>query len=93
MSIHDMPEGMKSEFLAAFRAEFGFGEMTATANDDAAAMLKAAAWAWQASRAAVVVELPNTECFGEYSQEAASNMRDSCAEAIEEQGLNYKVLP
>ncbi|POG01248.1 hypothetical protein BGP84_01135 [Pseudomonas putida] len=88
-----MPEGMKSEFLAAFRAEFGFGEMTATANDDAAAMLKAAAWAWHASRAAVVVELPNTECFGEYSQEAASNMRDSCAEAIEEQGLNYKVLP
>ncbi len=45
-----MLEGMKSEFLAAFRAEFGFGEMTATANDDAAAMLKAAAWAWQASR-------------------------------------------
>ena len=50
MSIHDMPDGMKSEFLAAFRAEFGFGEMMATANDDAAAMLKAAAWAWQASR-------------------------------------------
>lgn len=49
MSIHDMPEGMKSEFLAAFRSEFGFGEMTATANDDAAAMLKAAAWAWEAS--------------------------------------------
>jgi hypothetical protein len=93
MSIHDMPDGMKAEFLAAFRAEFGFGEMTATANDDAAAMLKAAAWSWQASREAVVVELPNTECFGEYSQEAASNMRDSCAEAIEEQGLNYKVLP
>jgi len=50
MSIHDMPEGMISEFLAAFRAKFGFGEMAATANDDAAAMLKAAAWAWQASR-------------------------------------------
>lgn len=49
MSIHDMPDGMKSEFLAAFRAEFGFGEMTATANDDAAVMLKAAAWAWQAA--------------------------------------------
>lgn len=49
MSIHDMPEDMKSEFLTAFRAEFGFGEMTATANDDAAVMLKAAAWAWQAA--------------------------------------------
>jgi len=45
-----MPDGMKSVFLAAFRAEFGFGEITATANDDAAAMLKAAAWAWQACR-------------------------------------------
>ena len=52
MSIHDMPDGMKAEFLAAFRAEFGFGEMTATSNDDAAAMLKAAAWAWKASREA-----------------------------------------
>jgi hypothetical protein len=52
------------------------------------------AWeSWKASRAAVVVELPNTECFGEYSQEAASVMRDGCADAIEEQGLNYKVLP
>jgi len=53
-----MPDGMKTEFLAAYRAEFGFGEMTATANDDAAAMLKAAAWAWQASREAAVIELP-----------------------------------
>ena len=56
--IHDMTEAMKAEFLGAFRAHFGFGEMTATANDDAASMLKAAAWAWQASREAVVVELP-----------------------------------
>lgn len=42
---------------------------------------------WQASRAAVVVELPGTEWFGEYSQEAARVMRDGCAEAIEAQGL------
>lgn len=93
MSIQDMPEGMKSEFLAAFRAEFGFGEMTATANDDAATMLKAAAWAWKASRAVVIVQLPNTECFGKYSEEAARIMRDGCAEAILEQGLNYEVSP
>gem|GEM_PF-5107772 len=52
-----MPEGMKSEFLAAFRAEFGFGEMTATANDDAAAMLKAAAWAWHASTISLAKDL------------------------------------
>lgn len=50
------------------------------------------AWVfWQASRAAVVVELPGTEWFGEYSQEAARVMRDGCAEAIEAQGL--KVAP
>ncbi|MCE0853959.1 hypothetical protein LU689_29090 [Pseudomonas asiatica] len=46
---------------------------------------------WQASREAVVVELPGTEWFGEYSQEAARVMRDGCAEAIEAQGL--KVAP
>lgn len=56
-----MPEGMKAEFLAAFRAEFGFGEMTATANDDAAAMLNAAAWAWQASCDAAQVDDINPE--------------------------------
>ena len=46
---------------------------------------------WLASREAVVVELPGTEWFGEYSQEAARVMRDGCAEAIEAQGL--KVAP
>ncbi|WP_434706898.1 hypothetical protein J3Q07_08280 [Pseudomonas sp. D4-18] len=50
------------------------------------------AWiAWQASREALVITLPNTECFGEYSQEAARVMRDSCADAIEEQGIKFEV--
>lgn len=48
---------------------------------------------WQASREAVVVELPGTEWFGEYSQEAARVMRDGCAEAIEAQGLKCEVKP
>jgi hypothetical protein len=61
MSIHEMTESMKAEFLAAFRSQFHFGEMTATANDQADAMLKAAAWAWQASRAALVIELPQED--------------------------------
>lgn len=47
--------------------------------------------AWQASRAALVIELPNSECFGEYSQEAARVMRDGCADAISEAGLKYMV--
>lgn len=90
MNIHDMPDGMKSEFLAAFRAEFGFGEMTATANDDAANMLKAAAWAWQASRDAVVVELPETPNRGiGYGLFEAG--KEACREAIEAAGL--KVAP
>ncbi|WDM87480.1 hypothetical protein LG197_23140 [Pseudomonas asiatica] len=77
-----VPPGVGHLFV---RAEIGDGYRLSSINH---------AWhGWKASREAVVVELPNTECFGEYSQEAASNMRDSCAEAIEEQGMNYKVLP
>ncbi|MBF8746878.1 hypothetical protein [Pseudomonas monteilii] len=52
------------------------------------------AWlAWKASREAAVMELPGTEWFGEYSQEAVSVMRDGCAEAIEAQGLKVEVKP
>ena len=79
-----MPEQMKAEFEAAFRNTFGFGvsELTASRNDDAAAMMGAAAWAWQASRAAVVVELPDPN--------EVPDTGDYCAEAIdaiEAQGL------
>ena len=56
MSIHEMTETMKAEFMDAFRAKFGFGEMTASASADAHAMLNAAAWAWQAAR-----EVPTLE--------------------------------
>lgn len=87
--IHDMTEAMKAEFLGAFSAHFGFGEMTATANDDAAAMLKAAAWAWKASREAVVVELPDhldTDRLGFPAYDAVEVDR-----AIEAAGL--KVAP
>ncbi|MCE1020500.1 hypothetical protein LU640_25480 [Pseudomonas monteilii] len=95
--IHDMTEAMKAEFLAAFRAQFGYGEMTATANDDAAAMLKAAAWAWRASREAVVVELPSEDTCRtstskeEAVQEAYNHALGECRAAIEAQGL--KVAP
>lgn len=91
---------MREEFeeaLAKQAAEDGFAKPSLRRNknngDYVDPFEQAAWWGWQASRAAVVVELPNTECFGEYSQEAASVMRDGCADAIEEQGLNYKVLP
>ncbi len=52
MSLYEMTDDQKYEFMAAFRTKFAFGELTASANDDANAMLTAAAWAWMASRAA-----------------------------------------
>ena len=58
MDISKMPEAMRAEFVRAFTNQFGFGVLTASADADAANMLKAAAWAWLASRDAVVVELP-----------------------------------
>lgn len=51
-------EKSRAEFEAAFREKYGFGAMTASANADAHQMFYAAEWAWQASRAALVVELP-----------------------------------
>ncbi|MEE5068625.1 hypothetical protein V2J79_05265 [Pseudomonas alliivorans] len=51
-----MTDAMKAEFVEAFQAKFGFGVMAASANDDAAAMMGAAAWAWQASREVAALE-------------------------------------
>lgn len=54
-----MTDKMREEFEAAFREKFGFGRLTASANADAHQMLKAAEWAWEASREALVIELPD----------------------------------
>lgn len=90
--IHDMTEAMKAEFLGAFRAHFGFGEMTATANDDAASMLKAAAWAWQASRSGVVVELPSA-CAYEGLTEHLGSVIELAYEAPEHDPVGLARLP
>jgi len=58
---------MKLEFERAFVHKFGFGAMSAASNADAAAMFGAAAWAWQASRAAVEVELPTVADYFDQS--------------------------
>lgn len=55
-----MNDKMRKEFDEAFRKRFGFGRMTASANADADQMLKAAEWAWQASRECLVIELPDS---------------------------------
>ena len=91
-----MPEAMKSEFDAAFRQVFGFGaaEAIAAKDDTAMAIMGAAAWAWQASREAVVVELPKEVSREEFEDESMANgfnvALQNCREAIEAQGLKVK---
>lgn len=60
MDTNKMPAEMEAQFDAAFRAKFGCGiaEVAAAQHEDSMALMGAAMWAWQASREAVVVELP-----------------------------------
>lgn len=74
---------MREQFEAAFVAKYGFGRLAASANADAHAIYEAAKWAWQASREAVSVELPNH--FRPSKQDVIA--------AIEAQGLKVEVKP
>lgn len=52
--------------------------------------IQAAWWGWQASRKALVVELPDSfDTYG-YSAEVARVATDCCAEAIEAAGVKVK---
>lgn len=88
---------MRSEFEAAFVAKYGFGRLTASANADAHAIYEAAKWAWQASREAVVVELPDVANYEVYDQQHdflhtdEVTLMEAVRSAIEAQGL--KVAP
>lgn len=86
MDINNMPEAMRAQFVRAFTNQFGFGVMTASIDADAANMLKAAAWAWQAGRQSVIVELPTDTCLraNEYT---AFEVVDVCRRAIQAHGL------
>ncbi|MDH0797547.1 hypothetical protein [Pseudomonas carnis] len=99
-----MTDKMREEFEAAFREKFGFGRLTASANADAHQMLKAAEWAWEASRKALVIELPAENPLGSgpgdcgdgrpsFEQHCAAEcnfiLRD-CREAIEAAGVKVK---
>lgn len=88
MSTHEMTDVMKAEFIKAFQAKFGFGVMAASANDDAAAMMGAAAWAWQASREALVIELPDH--YGYDDPGEAIHAINDCRKAIEAAGVKVK---
>lgn len=65
-----MNDKMRKEFDEAFRKRFGFGRMTASANADAGQMLKAAEWAWQASRECMAITIPIASAYP--ANEAAS---------------------
>ncbi|KJK19074.1 hypothetical protein [Pseudomonas sp. 2(2015)] len=103
MDTNKMPTEMEAQFDAAFRAKFGCGiaEVAASGHEDSMALMGAAMWAWQASREAVVVELPPAPARPEEPEfalddshmdayNAAVRMRDACAKAIEAQGLKVK---
>lgn len=87
---------MREQFEVAFVAKYGFGRLAASANADAHAMYEAAKWAWQASREAVLVELPDAVVGARRYQHAEAAFAhkegiDECRAAIEAQGL--KVTP
>lgn len=90
---------MPKEFYEAFRNHFGFGQLTASASSDAYQMLKAAEWAWQASREYLVIELPYVHSCAPseassdqdyYLDEAKSDMHHQCRAAIHAAGVKYK---
>ncbi|KIC79395.1 hypothetical protein [Pseudomonas sp. C5pp] len=83
---------MRAEFEAAFVAKYGFGRLTASANADAHAIYEAAKWAWQASREAVVVELP-LACAYEGLTEHLGSVIELSYEAPEHDPVGLARLP
>lgn len=97
MDTNKMPAETMAQFDEAFRAKFGCGvaEVLAAQDEDSMAMMGAAMWAWEASRAAVVVELPEAGKPAPEDDKRWHSVRNStigaCRRAIEAQGL--KVAP
>ncbi|MCE1084585.1 hypothetical protein LU642_28800 [Pseudomonas asiatica] len=91
MDTNKMPAEMEAQFDAAFRAKFGCGiaEVAAAQHEDSMALMGAAMWAWQASRAAVVVELPKDIV----TMAGPVLYADDVRAAIEAQGLKVEVKP
>ncbi len=87
---------MRSEFEAAWRerypdhGESAFIRSHLEPDSYVASRVKDAWWAWQASRQAVVVELPE---FDDYPSSMEREMQQSLRTAIEAQGLRCEVKP
>jgi hypothetical protein len=82
-------EKMREEFEVAFKKEFGFDweETTPVTDDDRAAVMEVALWAWMASRAALVIELPDASHYDGHQPALAI---DDCRQAIEAAGVKVK---
>lgn len=84
-----MSAAMMAEFDTAFREKFGCGiDDVDGRNEDTMAIMGAAMWAWQASREAVMVEIPT---FSEAACKGTSHLLRDFRNAIVGQGL--KVAP
>lgn len=83
-------EKRRDGFEAAFAKQFGFGRMTASANDMAGALYGAAMWGWDKALDNKAVELPDIETNHPIEIEAQADMRARCREAIESAGLKVK---
>ena len=90
-----MSDLTEKEFEAAFRKEFGFGRLAASAIPDAQQMMRAAWWAWQASRECLVIELPEPRVARGYGEQVAEALGfndgiNYCEEAIHTAGVKTK---
>lgn len=84
-------EKMREEFEAAIAEEAGQPliaiQLSRKDNSYSTSSLIYAWWAWQASRAAVVVELPEPEEFDGYYNGGYAIRRENVVKAIEAAGL------
>ena len=85
-----MSDLMPKEFYEAFRKHFGFGQLTASASSDAYQMLKAAEWAWQASRECLVIDLPKEESYVQSSETSMFFLLEDVRETIHAAGVKTK---
>lgn len=84
-------EKMREEFEQAYHEQFGRlpQNWDSTFGKYFDAHGQGAWWAWQSSRATLVIELPDCfETYG-YSAEVARVATDCCADAMEEAGVSW----
>lgn len=82
---------MREEFEEAFKKEFGFGRLTASAIPDARQVMGAAWWAWQASRECQVIELPIIqECCSDGGESSKWMAPEDVIESIHAAGVKTK---